>query len=496
MNIIKKIRFIVLNLMILGTFFASGFSANDKLFSDQDKKISIEQKVDFYLDYATFFKGTLGKSLVEIYVAVPMKSLTYDEKLKGSFSVSVQVLDEDNKVVVEDYWGQKVKITSENERYSTSEFPAITKFNIKSGIYRLLVEVKDLTSGVSAEINIPFESEKFVVKDFYKRIYEDNEVSISSVQLCSKLVKIANTSNNKESDFAKNGYIVLPNPRKLYGTFRPFIDFMVELYGLEMSNKYYMKWNIIDGEGLVVLKSDYKEKKAPGSTMVLTGRAKIQSLKTGSYFFKLFISDNKNAVDDEDVIASTLNNFFIFRKIDFNKKSTNNEEVNLAKVDLDNHDFMISLNDNQVEKEYSIVNSALLPQSKKEQSDKLNNDGKRNFLNQFWIEQEKKVKNSRRTFIAAVKYVNNKYSTGNKKGWETDRGRIFLKAGKPDTHESILSNQNKLDHEIWKYFKNNYTFVFLDKHGLSDFRLIHSNYEGEKYDPRWEDKIEKKMMGF
>ena len=85
---------------------------------------------------------------------------------------------------------------------------------------------------------------------------------------------------------------------------------------------------------------------------------------------------------------------------------------------------------------------------------------------------------------------------GNKEGWETDRGRVFLMAGKPDTQEAILSNQNKLDHEIWRYFKENYIFVFLDKHGLSDFRLIHSNYEGEKQNPRWEEKLEKKMLGF
>lgn len=502
--------------IIMITIFASSFNnSNNLLFALQSNQnttansnndnnnniatIDVEQKVDFYLDYATFYRGVVNKSYVEIYIAVPMKSLTYNEDMRGSFSISVQVFDEENKIVAEDYWGQKVRVGSEEEKFSTSEFPAITKFSIKPGTYRLLVEVKDLTSGVSSEIDIPYSSGKFIVKDFYEKLYDDKEIAISSVQLCSKILRIKEIDKNEKSDFEKNGYDVLPNPRKLYGTFRPFMEYMVELYGLEKDKKYFLMWTIKGNDGKVILKSDYKEKKSPASTMALTGKAKIHSLKTGSYFFNLYLSNNPKALDEDDAIISTMNNFFIFRKIDFTKNQKNREVkemINIDKESIEDYDFVITLNDKEIENEYEIVKETLLPEAEKKLSSQLNTDGKRNFLNRFWIEKEKKVQDSRKLFLAAVNYVNSRYSMGNKKGWQTDRGRVFLKVGKPDTDESILSNQSKFDHEIWRYFKENYIFVFLDKHGLNDFRVIHSNYEGEKFDPRWEDKIEKKLIGF
>jgi len=516
----KIVRYYFLMMIALFVILgSSNFSSNKNgslLFSQENNKVVAEQKVDFYLDYATFFKGALGKSFVEVYIAIPMKSLTYNENLNGSFSVSVQVFNKDNKVIAEDYWGQKVKIENEEQKYSTSEFPAITKFNIEPGIYRLLVEVKDLSSGKSAEIDVSISSEKFIVEDFYSKIYEDKAVTISSVQLCSKLVRLNKNKKDeldrKKSDFEKNGHDVLPNPRKLYGTFRPFMEYMVELYGIEKGKKYYMKWHINDSEGNTVLKSEYKEKKAPGTTMALTGRVKVHSLKTGSYYFKLLVTENPNAIDEEDVITSTVNNFFIFRKIDFtqgkNKLATQELLLQERKAaekekslgggteELADFDYMITLNDKQVIREFKIIETALLSTVEKKLTSKLNIDGKRNYLNQFWNQKDKLKQGSRNIFLSAVKQVNNKYSTGNKKGWETDRGRVYLKVGKPDTQDIVLSNQNQLDHEIWKYFKDNYTFVFLDKHGLTDFRLIHSNYEGEKYDPRWKDKLEKKLIGF
>jgi len=117
--------------------------------------------------------------------------------------------------------------------------------------------------------------------------------------------------------------------------------------------------------------------------------------------------------------------------------------------------------------------------------------GKREFLKRYWTEQEAKQENSRETFKQNINRINSEFSTKNTEGWKTDRGRIILKLGSPSKRDIETYNNEYSDHEIWTYFTGNYTFVFADSHGLGDFKLVHSDYPGEKSDPNWQTKIKK-----
>ncbi len=56
-------------------------------------------------------------------------------------------------------------------------------------------------------------------------------------------------------------------------------------------------------------------------------------------------------------------------------------------------------------------------------------------------------------------------------GWTTDRGRTFLRHGKPESRIVREGDFNGPSAEIWEYFEPRRTFVFVDERGIGEFLL-------------------------
>jgi GWxTD domain-containing protein len=83
------------------------------------------------------------------------------------------------------------------------------------------------------------------------------------------------------------------------------------------------------------------------------------------------------------------------------------------------------------------------------------------------------------------------FGTPIKKGYQTDRGRVFLEYGPPNTRSTQYNEPSNYPYEIWQYYtlKNNQRnkkFVFYSADMVtSDFELLHSDAIGEQNNPRW-----------
>src|SRR5436190_19971466 len=83
-----------------------------------------------------------------------------------------------------------------------------------------------------------------------------------------------------------------------------------------------------------------------------------------------------------------------------------------------------------------------------------------------------------------VDLVNANYKTWNKKGYETDRGRVYLEYGVPNEIETNYYEEGVYPNELWHYYtlneQRNKIFVFYCKNfSTNDFELIHSDATGE-----------------
>lgn len=448
-----KTRFLILTLLFASTGFAKDF---------------------FYVDYSSFKTLEDNLTRTDIYISIPVAHLEFDKDLESIFGIRLYILN-DGKIIAEDKWKQKYKISSPDQKYSGAEVPTISKTALAPGYYGLKVEVEDLISGKIIDVlEVPQESKKFMVAGF------PEGMSISTIQLASRIIS---ENVDEKSEFFRQGAIILPNPSKIFGTSRPSIFYYTELYGISEGDEIEYSWRITTSDGEELMKGDVKNKISPGGSIALVDRILVPRLKTGSYDLYLKVTNKTTGKTIEGV-----NNFYTFRQIDFDKKQRIMPE-GLTTSARDSVELDI-MKDDEIVTEFEQVYSTL---DKKEQNnyEGLNITGKREFLKRFWTEKEMTKSGARENFKALLQIVENEFSNKKTDGWKTDRGAVYLKMGPPSRRDVETFNNEYYDHEIWTYFEGNYSFVFADMHGFGEFKLIHSDYPGERNDPNWENKIKK-----
>ena len=147
--------------------------------------------------------------------------------------------------------------------------------------------------------------------------------------------------------------------------------------------------------------------------------------------------------------------------------------------------------DDIFEKSRYIATSREIEQYKK--LDSINT--KRDFLYRFWklrdLEPETEKFEFKDKYFAGVEYCNTKYGTFNKKGYKTDRGRVYLLYGEPDQVDMYPNETNMKPYEIWYYnqIEGGVLFIFGDLTGYSDYELLSSTKRGEIRDDTWQRRI-------
>jgi GWxTD domain-containing protein len=113
------------------------------------------------------------------------------------------------------------------------------------------------------------------------------------------------------------------------------------------------------------------------------------------------------------------------------------------------------------------------------QLQKLPEDEQKRILDQFWKERdpdpETEDNELEEEYYRRVAFTNHNLSTweGGIDGWKTDRGRTYIIYGPPSEIDTPSTATGGTSHyEIWYYRNLQKRFVFLDRHGNGDYRLI------------------------
>jgi len=94
-------------------------------------------------------------------------------------------------------------------------------------------------------------------------------------------------------------------------------------------------------------------------------------------------------------------------------------------------------------------------------------------------------------FSALIKEVNREFNSGGTMGYETDRGNVYLKYGKPDERIHVANESGAVPYEVWRYNTVGKTsqvglFLFYQPgFSASDYRLLHSTVPGEANNTNW-----------
>lgn len=122
----------------------------------------------------------------------------------------------------------------------------------------------------------------------------------------------------------------------------------------------------------------------------------------------------------------------------------------------------------------------------------LTTEGKRRFLREFWARRDPTPATpdniARDTFYRGVAHANQAFregGTGDIPGWNTDRGRIYLRNGRPD--EMLVKRAGSpRPYEAWKFTRErNRWYVFQDQTGLGHYILIATSDRRESGRQGW-----------
>ncbi|MBD3383482.1 GWxTD domain-containing protein [candidate division KSB1 bacterium] len=97
---------------------------------------------------------------------------------------------------------------------------------------------------------------------------------------------------------------------------------------------------------------------------------------------------------------------------------------------------------------------------------------------QFWQKRDPSpgtpVNELKIEFFRRVDFANRNFTelvTG-REGWKTDRGRVYIKNGAPTEVEKHVTEINQPHAEIWYYAKLNQRYIFTDRNGTGQYRLV------------------------
>ncbi|MCG3155708.1 MAG: hypothetical protein DKINENOH_02316 [bacterium] len=424
----------------------------------------------FNLDYARF-RNDERSGYLEVYYSFQPRVLSY-HLANGQYHAGVQIttrlLERSGaRVVVEKR--TLLKVSQADTAAAWYNYPMVTQagFALPHGEYTLEV--------IAADSLAPGRRDS-VVSALEVLAYPGG-VGISDIELCRSIAP----STKRDDLFFKNGMEVIPYPQMVFGTATtPVVFHYLELYNLDPQATYRVKTLLADADGKPVREVS-KERKYGASNTVEVGTSNITSLPSGKYLFHLLLLDQRDSL-----LVDAERAFFVYNPhLTPKPAATSALAANLANLSLA-----------ALDEEFQQAKYLAIKEEVKIFAGLVTAEAKREFLTRFWGEVEKGRGDfpaiTRAEYLRRVAIAGERYTSLNKAGWRSHRGRIYLLYGDPSEIERVASAGVAKPHEIWRYFgiENGVEFVFIDRLGFNDFELVHSNKRGELRDDNWQNLLQ------
>lgn len=441
---------------------------------------SFSQSVDkFYFDCsASVYKGSEGKSIVELYYAVYQKFLKYrstpsGDSAEAKLEVFVYPKGSEAPLAVNTY---KIPsyIASASTESIKSKLVGQINYQMKFGEYKFVVIASDFNNPAiidSTEFNL-------LVEDY------SSGVKMSDIELATSI----NKSTDTKSIFYKNTLEVTPNAGGLYGKNVSELYYYLELYNLSSANvsdEITFKKRVLNLNNEEQFSSFKKIKRGPESR-VETGMIKIDTMKSGPYILELSLIDSAKNIN---IVKNK--KFFLFTFSDDTQSSNKGQQdylksefVTLTESDLDDlFDKIIYIRTDEESKNYRDLKTL---------------EEKRKYMFDFWRKRDNMPGTPQNEFKMAyfkrMNEANIKFKESFKDGWKTDRGRMYILYGAASEVEHHAFESDTKSYEVWTYDnmqnQGSANAVFIEREaGTGIYTLVSSTIRGEIRDDNWQSQL-------
>lgn len=416
-----------------------------------------------YADYCAF-RGDSLASLVEVYIQTLLDGVTFVTAEDGSVDAEIGydafLIDGKEETALKS-WVMPVHLGKAEDAVR----PGLSLYDrldlaVKPGAYDLELKVRDLHGAHAAIFVLPLSA-----VDYWER-----GPALSDLQLARSI-----TRSEGDDLWAKNGYRVLPNPSRKYGTAQPTLHCYAEGYGLreatEAGEFFTVLHQVVDMEGNSIYRKGPFLVRRAGESAVLVADIDVGELTPG--YYRLVVS-----LEDTSTFSSTMpsKSSVLFIRTE--------DSLPAAPRGLSAAESTVA----EVELRFSASPAEV------RRFRELNPVGRATFLDRFWATRDPDMSTpeneARSQLHARIALAQGKFREMGRDGIDTDRGRVFIKHGPPSEVSRLSGELTCKDHEVWTYHREReYEFVFFDETGSNSYRLIHSNYPGEVSRPQWQDIV-------
>lgn len=438
---------------------------------------SKDKKLKAYLDTKQFFSPQIG-NYVEFHLQFVGPSINYegkDDGLIGSVVIKMSIAQNDS-IITSDVYRLSTPFMKDS---IIEDFYDIKRFALKPGEYDFTISLLDPLSSEKAQTA----TQPIIVEDL------DGSISISDLQMAETAFK-----GDQNSPFFKSGYNIIPRisnyyPHELTGVLTYF-----EVYNSTSLGEHFgLKQAIIDAKtGLEIEKFTRYTKHKSAPVVPVLKNLNIEQLPSGNYTLEFTLINSKGTELSK-------------QSYDFERSNNLQEDFLPNEIILDPN-FQASIKDDSIGFYLESLIPIATPQSTRniiKIAKSKNSQEARKFIQQFWaITSPGNPYESWMQYKAQVDLVERKFRNNFQEGFETDRGRVYLKYGSPNNIISqTLKNASEYPYEIWQYDKigrfSNKQFIFYNPDLVGErFRLLHSNMLGEQSNPGWQSELNRPSTRF
>ena len=393
-----------------------------------------QSSIDASISYATF--QTQGNGFIEIYLNVLGRSaglMPVSDSTKQSIVDVVVLFKKGEEVVKFDKFRLKGPVAVE-----PVDFVDVKRYAMPNGEYQLEVSVEDQVNTGNAH---KYES-AFTLN------YSTEELSISDIELLAS-VKNIGTTVSTANPMVKGNFIVEPMPTNYYAKNDELMLFYVEIYNTDkVIGGDFLQTMFIDNadtkEREEKISVAHKRKKSE-PVVAAVQQVDIKELPTGNYNLVIEIRDKDRQLLAKKAMPFQRSNPYLH---------VSETEISTGKMSLED-EFVGKLSADELV--YSL--KAVLMHVDKSDGEHVkmitssrNMNAMRLYLFSYWIkENHNNPAAAYEAYMNIARQVDHSFANGFGRGFETDRGYIFLKYGAPNNTVFEENDPSAPPYEIWFY---------------------------------------------
>lgn len=429
---------------------------------------------------------------LEMYWQVNPQSIAYkndNEIWQGKIKTDI-IIKNDTGIVKEDHYILQTTPVSSAIAAVNQKIIDLKRFVLNPGKYSLQLSLTDIIRN----------KDSYVYNDTFSIKPVKTVPAFSSIQLVDTII-----NSTEKTIFLRNDHQQIPLCSNFIDDRKKTIHFYAELYNTQTISKEkipiilkaYISKKPFETATNNLTKEDTIQKNA---VQISEGEFSVATLTSGNYYLNLVLVDNQN-----NTLSSQTQ---FFQLLNSNPVKTEEKETEKSNdtASLPTHFQAFNLNKTFVAKYTAPQIRAILkmlkpianPVERANIDNFLKNPDEmymRYFIYNFWLNRNKlEPEDAWKTYTEKIKEVNKLFGSSILPGYETDRGIIYIKYGRPTERNIVLNEDGALPYELWQYNQTekvaNAVFLFY-KYGFvaNDFKLLTSTMNGEIINRDWRSTL-------